>query len=189
VKRGIGAVLIACVGVHAQVMLGVTGATAPSAPTLFNDGRWRGIAAGIEARMELPAASALFDLPLHLAVGAEMLRPTLSQVELPGDYRGWIGRLSLVWQASRTSSLRPMLRLGGGISVGQQYTQVPRWDTSAPPQWHWGRSFVAFWALGVEGTMRAELDWHAEIECLTGDQIGLVLPLRVGLFYRWGNRQ
>ncbi|GIV54936.1 MAG: hypothetical protein KatS3mg039_1454 [Candidatus Kapaibacterium sp.] len=181
--RGMVVLVVASLGMQAQVLLGVWGATAPRATHLFNDGIWRGASAAIESRVVLPSAAPLFEVPVQLALSAESVRPSWSGASLLDDYRGWVLRLSLVWLASQHAALTPSLRLGTGLSLGQRYTHASNGDTALT--WQPARAMVAFWALGVQGRITSAIDWHAEVECLTGDGLGLLLPFRVGLFYRW----
>lgn len=164
--------------------IGIWGGSAPAAPRLFNEGLWRGACVAIESTLKLPTSSMLFDLPLSIAVGAEYIRPSASATDLLDDYRGWIVRGSLVWYAS--SGTAPYLRLGGGASLGERYARTVEWDTASPLQWQRRPSFAVFFGIGVQGTLAAHFGWAIEAECLTGDEVGLLLPLRLGLFYRWG---
>ncbi len=182
--RGLVALCIACAGMHAQVLLGLSVASAPSAPRLFNDGLWRGAAAGVEIAVRLPLESVLFDLPLFATLGTEYVRASASPVALLDDYRGWIFRASLMWSAGQGTA--PFLRLGTGATLGERYRRNPPQDTAVMPAWYLARAPVVFWGLGVRGVIAASLGWSAEIECLTGDELGLLFPVRLGVTYRWG---
>lgn len=178
---GIGAVAL-----HAQGAVSMWSATTPAAPRLFNDGLWRGMSAGVEASIRLPTSSVLFDLPLEFAVGAEYIRPTWSSVVLLDDYRGWTVRASLLWRAGER--MAPYIRLGGGASLGERFRREVVWDSTAARRWLPARSFIAFWGIGVRGRLISSLAWYLEAELLTGDELLLLLPLRLGVSYRWGTR-
>ncbi len=160
--------------------------SAPAAAPLFNDGLWRGACAGLESSLQLPRWSPLFNVPLSVAVGAEYFRPTASSVSLLDDYRGWVVRGSLLWYA--TDGISPYLRLGGGLSLGERYVRTVEWDTASPLKWHRKQSFIVFWGVGMHGMVTEHIGWNVEVECLTGDELGLLLPVRIGLVYRWSLR-
>lgn len=177
-------VLVVCA--RGQGSLGAWIGSAPSAPRLFNDGLWRGMSAGAELGVYSMPMSPLFDLPMAFAVGAEYVQPSASSVALLDDYRGWIVRCSFVWYAGTATA--PYLRLGTGATLGERYRHEVERDSTSPLRWHPARAVAVFWGLGVRGILDGAIGWFAEIECTTGDQIGLLLPLRVGVNYRWSTR-
>ncbi|GBD04718.1 hypothetical protein HRbin20_00287 [bacterium HR20] len=178
--------LVPTIAIATEGSIGIWAGSAPAAPRLFNDGLWRGASAAVEATLKLPTTSVLFEVPLSITLGAEYVRPTATSTELLDDYRGWILRGSLVWYASGGTA--PYLRLGGGASFGERYARTVEWDTASPLQWQRRPSFAVFWGIGVRGMVAQHVEWAVEAECLAGDQVGLLLPLRLGLFYRWGDR-
>ncbi|MCS7301839.1 MAG: hypothetical protein RML15_04485 [Bacteroidota bacterium] len=167
-----------------QTTLSINGATAPAVAWLFNEGLWRGMLAGVEVRTVIPHQSVLFRVPLEISATVDYFRPTASTVALADDYRGWIIRGALVWQAANPVGV--YLRLGGGVSVGERYRREVAWDSASAYRWFPARSFVASWGMGIQGKITRHLGWNAEAEILTGDELGLLLPLRIGIHYRWG---
>lgn len=178
--------IIGAVAIRAQGTVSIWSASAPAVPRLFNDRLWRGMSAGIETSIRLPTVSAPFDLPLEFALGAEYIHPTWSSVAILDDYRGWTVRASLLWRAG--DKIAPYFRLGGGASLGVRYRREVAWDSNAVRQWFPARSFIAFWSAGVRGDLVDLFTWNVEVEILAGDELMLLLPLRVGIAYRWGAR-
>ncbi|MCX7929857.1 MAG: hypothetical protein N2663_03950 [Chlorobi bacterium] len=178
--------VLLAVAMRAQSSVGVWAGTVPSAARLFNDGLWRGTSTGIEISSKLPVLSSLVDLPVAIAAAAEYIRPTHSTVVLLDDYRGWILRGSLQWFAG--SGTAPYLRLGAGITIGERVAHAIEWDSTSALTWTTTRSLVVYWGFGLRGSVAAAVGWFAELECMAGDQVGVLLPIRIGLSYRWGEQ-